>query len=93
MAVDLQPKHSNFISRSVTAAQQFKTVYDSMVALRSEWDALGYASGGTAIVDGDFVGNNIHLNAADLGAFYTSQGNLATYWGAGNSTNVCKMIP
>ena len=90
MAVNLQPKHANFITRSVTAAQKFVDSYNAMVSLRAEWDALGYSTG---IIDADFTGNNAYIASADLQAFYTSQGNLVTFWGSGNGTNISKLIP
>jgi hypothetical protein len=90
MAVNVQPKHANFISRSVGAAEKFKAAYDVMVSLREEWDSLDYS---TAIVDEDFTGSLAYLTAADVQAFYTSQGNLVAFWGAGNGTNISKLIP
>lgn len=99
MAVDVTVKHANFIGRSVQAAQQFIQAYNLLVALRAEWDSLSYS---TAIVDGDFsvkgnqgVANGFsypYLAAADLQAFYTSEGNLVTYWTSGNGTNISKLI-
>jgi acetyl-CoA carboxylase beta subunit len=86
----VQVKHLNFITRSVAAAQNFKAAYDAMVALRAEWDSLAYT---TAIVNSDFTGGSVYMVAADLQAFYTAQGNLVTYWAAGNGTNISALIP
>jgi len=90
MAVNASGKHASFINRSVSAAIQMKQVYDQLVALRAEWDSLAYVSG---ITDADFTSTNVYLNAASLQAFYTSQGSLATFWAAGNGTNICTLIP
>ena len=87
---DVQQKHTNFIQRSVLIAQQFKDAYDAWVALRAEWDALDYTD---AITDADCTGALAHLTAAQVQAFYTSQGNLVTYWTTGNATNICALIP
>lgn len=95
MAVNVTFKHVNFIGRSVQAAQDFIAAYNKMVALRAEWDSLGYVSG---IVDSDFsvVSGGLsypYLAAADLQAFYTSQANLVTFWNSGNGTNIEKLVP
>lgn len=95
MAVDVTKKHANFIGRSVQAAQDFVASYNKMVALRTEWDSLAYSTG---IVDSDFtvVSGGLsypYLAAADLQAFYTSQGNLVTFWTSGNGTNIEKLVP
>jgi hypothetical protein len=89
-APNLQPKHANFITRSVALSQQINAAYVAWVGLREEWDSQGYSTG---IVDQDFTGPNSYLVAADLALFYTSQGNMVTYWGAGNGTNITKLIP
>lgn len=99
MAVDVSVKHANFIGRSVQAAQQFIQAYNLMVSLRAEWDSLAYSTG---IVDSDFSvkGNQgsangfsyPYLAAADLAAFYTSEGNLVTFWTSGNGTNISRLV-
>jgi hypothetical protein len=96
MSVNVSQKHANFIERSVRAAQQLAQIYTQIVGLRSEWDSLGYSS---AIVDSDFsvpsgTGQAYpYLAASDLASFYTSEGNLVTYWTSGNGTNIDKLIP
>lgn len=90
MAANLQPKHASFISRSVTVAQQINAAYVAWVGLREEWDSQGYVTG---IVDSDFTLGNAYLTASDLQSFYTSEGNMVTYWASGNGTNVTKLIP
>lgn len=90
MAVNPQPKHANFISRSTTAAQHLVDTYNEMVGLREEWDSLGYS---TAITDADFTGGLAYLDAAMLAAFFTSQANLVSFWTAGNGTNICALVP
>ena len=90
MAVDMSGKHESFINRSVSIAVQFKAAYDAWTALREEWDELDYTN---AITDADFAEYNKHMNAVTLKAFYTSQGNLTTYWNEGNSTNISAVLP
>lgn len=90
MAADLSDKKANFISRTVTAFVALAEARDALVALRGEWDASTYS---TAIVDGDCTGANKHLTATILAAAFVSQGNLETYWTAGNNTNIEAMRP
>jgi hypothetical protein len=90
MPVNTLGKHASFISRSISLAVQLKAAYDQFAALREEWDSLAYSTG---ITDSDFTNANAYLNAAGIQAFYVSQGNLVTYWQAGNGTNICAMIP
>lgn len=90
MPVNTSGKHASFISRSITAAVQLKAAYDQITALREEWDSLAYSTG---ITDSDFSNANNYLNAAAMQSFYVSQANLATFWTAGNGTNICTLIP
>ena len=90
MAVDVSGKHAMFINRSVAMAVQFKAAYDAWVALREEWDSLGYV---TKITDEDFATVGVYMDAAALQAFYVSQGNLVAYWAAGNGSNICAVVP
>lgn len=66
---DLTAKKSNFISRSrqaiVTALEQIEELRE----MRREATVLDY---GTALVDGDFVGDNDHMDKADLVAAFQS---------------------
>lgn len=87
MSVNLGPVKMAFVSRAAAAFVALCKARDQLVALRAEWDALGYS---TAIVDADFVAPNDNLNAATLAAGFTSQGNLETFWAAGNNTNLEK---
>jgi len=90
MSVNLSGKHTTFINRAVSSAVQFKAAYDQMVALRAEWDAMAYSTG---ITDADFATTNTYMNAVILGNFFTTQGNLASFWASGNGTNVCSVMP
>jgi len=103
MAIDATKKHANFIQRSVKAAQQFKASYDRMVGLRAEWDSMDY---GHVITDGDFSvvadpdseppfqGRSFpYIGLTELTAFYTSEGNLVTFWTSGNGTNISRILP
>lgn len=90
MAVDTSGKHAAFISRSIALATQFKAAYDAWVAMREEWDSLNYITG---ITDADFATVGVYMDAKTLQAFYVSQGNLVTYWTAGNGTNICAVAP
>jgi hypothetical protein len=88
MAADLTAKKSNLISKAIARFVALADARDALVALRAEYDALGYT-----FVDGDFVGANVHLDATKFVAGFTSQGNLETFWAAGNNTNLEKFRP
>jgi hypothetical protein len=85
---DLTAKKSNLISKAVQRFVALADARDALVLLRSEYDALGYT-----FVAGDFVGANAHLDPASFTAGFTSQGNLETFWAAGNNTNIQKFRP
>jgi hypothetical protein len=87
---NVQPKHASFVSRTITAAQQFKAAYDALAGLAAEYNALGYSS---ALTNSDMTGNLVYLSAADVVSFYTAQGNLVTYWNSGNGTDITALIP
>lgn len=86
MAVDLTNKKSNLISKAIDRFVALADARDNLVSLRAEYDALVFA-------DEDFIGTNAHLDAASFAAGFTSQGNLETFWGAGNNTNIEKFRP
>ena len=66
---DLAAKKANFISRYKTNVTELLNIVTELKELRTEWDSQGYSS---AIVDGDFTGDNNHLTAANLASAITS---------------------
>ncbi len=76
----------------MAAAIALKDARDQLLVLDSEWNSTGW---GSIIVDADFQvsGATSYMTAANLTALFTSQGNLETFWAAGNGTNVNAIIP
>lgn len=90
MAQDLTAKYANFISNCVAAAAALKAARDTLLVLDSEWNNSGL---GSAITNANFTGSNSHMTLATLTSLFTTQGNLETFWAAGNGTNVDACIP
>jgi hypothetical protein len=87
---DLSAKKSNFLSRTVSAASALKSARDALVALEGEWNDYGYAA---SLQDADCVGSNAHLSLAIVTGLFTTQGNLESFWAAGNGTNTDQLTP
>jgi len=88
---DLAAKKSNFISRSRQAFDAFIQAYAAIRAVGVENVTTGLNA---ALVDGDFVGDNDHLTAADLQAAFTSFSTLqasVNEGGAGALANFLKL--
>ncbi len=64
---DLSAKKSDFISEAVQRAEAFIAAYKNLHNSKLEYDSMGYNSAGAnALVDGDFIGANAHLDAAKM---------------------------
>jgi hypothetical protein len=66
------------------------------VALRSQMNALRdfndrYVAGGYSLVDGDFVGENAGITAADFTTYISSLQAILTEFADGHDTNVEKV--
>ena len=91
---NIATKKSNFISRAAAAAQLLKTARETLLALESEYVNIGYNAGGAyQLADADFIDSNAYMDTAMIVALMTTQGNLETFWGAGNGTNIDNCTP
>lgn len=89
---DLTKKKSNFITRYRTNTTDLLDTVNELKEQRVEWDSQGYSS---AIIDGDFTGDNDHLTAAQLASAVTSIQaaiDLLTANGNAHYTNLYKVI-
>jgi hypothetical protein len=73
VAFDAAAQRSNFISRYNANAVKMIEALEAAQAMKTEFDTRDYT---TSIVDGDFVGSNDHLTAAQ---FKDAVGNVETY--------------
>jgi len=85
---ELTAKQTNFVSRTISTVDNFMQAYEELVELRSEYDALNY---GNTLQAGAFVGDNEHLEVADIVAVINSQAAIETVLAAGHRTNLLKV--
>lgn len=90
MAVDLSKKKSDAISQLVTYSRTAIQVTAQIAELVGFITDSGFLSGGAnPIVDADFVGDNVHINAADFNAGVTAINTVAL--STGNRTTLRKV--
>ena len=78
--MDLSAKKSNHISRLIQAAEAILEDIGTIKAMCLEAQALGYVSGGSnALQDGDFVGSNQFLDAAQYNQIVALMAAFDTY--------------
>ena len=87
MAIDpkgIADKKSNFITRSVTQANE---LLDTITTLEQMIEEANIEAFATSIVDADFVGSNNHIDKATLIAFYTTLQGILTLLQANTNTH------
>ncbi len=79
MAADLSSKKSDYISQTITFAEQLLALTRTAEELALYQSANGLQSGGAAaVVDADCIGDNKHVTAATVNAVVTIAGQLGT---------------
>lgn len=84
----LDSKQANYVSRLIEATDIFMNAYERLQDLRAEYDALDY---GNRLATAGFVGENEHVELADVVALINSQTAIETTLAAGHRTNMLKM--
>jgi len=79
MPLDLSSKKSNYISQTITFAEQLLALTRTGEELALYQAANGFQSGGGAeVTDTDCIGENSHVNKATVNAVVTIAGQLGS---------------
>jgi len=81
----MSAKIQNFITHTQDEIDAFLEVYSELLEIRREWNDLGYSA---AIIDAGKEEFFPDLTGTEVAAVLTGIDNLATWYGAGNGTNL-----
>ena len=72
MTVNTVAKKSDYISNVITQAQAIKTARDALKTLAEQYSNQFGSGQSLALVDGDFVGTNAYMTAAQFATFFSA---------------------